>query len=60
MKVLTLTLFPLEAGCKDDSFLDQKVKDFENGHDSILTDSTKTPELDAPIDEADVIPFSVT
>ena len=45
-KVSSLTHFPLEAGCEDYSFLDQAVADFEQGLDSILTDSLKTPELD--------------
>ena len=45
-KVSSLTHFPLEAGHEDYAFLDQPVADFEQGWDSILTDSLKTPELD--------------
>ena len=40
-KVLSLTHFPLEQGCKDYAFLDQAVADFEQGLDSILTDSLR-------------------
>ena len=43
-KVSSLTHFPLEPRCEDYSFLDQAVADFEQGLDSILTDSIKTPE----------------
>ena len=39
-KVSSLTHFPLEPGCQDHSFLDQADADFEQGFDSILTDST--------------------
>ena len=42
-KVSSLTHFPLEPGCEDYSFLDQAVADFEQGWDSILIDSIKTP-----------------
>ena len=59
-KVSTLIHFPLEPGCKDYSILDQTVKDFEHGLDSILTDSMSTPELDASFEEAEAVPFSVS
>ena len=36
------------------------MADFEQGLDSILTDSLKTPELDASLDEPDAIPSSVS
>ena len=54
-----LTHFPMEQGCEDYSFLDQGVADFEQGLDSILTDSIKTLELNASLDEPDAITFSV-
>ena len=59
-KVSSLTHFPLEPGCEDYAFLDQAVADFEQGLDSILTDSLKTPELDTSLDEPDVITSSVS
>ena len=36
-------------------FLDQTMTDFEQGLDSILTDSLETPELDTSLDEPDAI-----
>ena len=57
-KVSTLTHFPLEPGYENYSFSDQVVKDFEHGFDSTLTESVKTPELDASFDEADTMPSS--
>ena len=59
-KVSSLTNFPLEPGCEDYAFLDQDVADFEQGLDSILTDSLKTPKLDTSLDEPDVITSSVS
>ena len=59
-KVSSLTYFPLEPECKDYSFPDQAVADFEQGLDSILTDSIETPELDTFFDEPDVINSSVS
>ena len=56
----SLTHFPLEPGCEDYAFLDQAVTDFEQGLDSILTDSLKTLELDTSLDEPDVITSSVS
>ena len=38
----------MEPWCEDYAFLDQAVADFEQGLDSILTDSLKTLELDTP------------
>ena len=38
-KVSSLTLFPWNWGCEDYSFLSQAMVDFEQGLDSILTDS---------------------
>ena len=58
-KVSLLTHFPLEPGCEDYTFLDQAVADFEQGLDSILTDSIKMPELDTSLDEPDAITSSV-
>ena len=48
-KVSSLTHFPLEPGCEDFAFLDQAVADFEQGLDSILTDSLETPDLDTSL-----------
>ena len=59
-KVSSLTHFPLEPGCEDYSFLDQAIAGFEQGLDSILTDSLETPELDASLDEPDSVPSSVS
>ena len=52
-KVSSLTHFPLEPGCDDYSFLDQAVAVFEQGLDSILANSLKTPELDTSLEEPD-------
>ena len=57
-KVTSLTHFPLEPGCEDYAFLDQAVADFEQGLDSILTDSLETPELDTSLEEPDAITSS--
>ena len=57
-KVSSLTHFPLDLGCEDYSFLDQAMADFEQGLDSILTNSLETPELDASLDEPDAISSS--
>ena len=57
-KVSSLTHFPLEPGCEDYAFLDQAVADFEQGLDSILTDSLKTLELDTSLDGPDAITSS--
>ena len=59
-KVSSLTYFPLEFGCENYSFLDQAVADFEQGLDSILTDSIKTPESDTFLDEPDAVTYSVS
>ena len=40
-KVQTLAHFPLDADCEDYTFLDQAVKDFEQGVYSILMNSIK-------------------
>ena len=58
-KVSSLTHFSLEPGCEDYAFLDQAVADFEQGLDSILTDSLETQELDTSLDEPDFITSSV-
>ena len=50
----------LELGCEDYSFLDQAVADFEQGLDSILTDSIEAPELDMSLDEPDANKSSVS
>ena len=59
-KVSSLTHFSLEPGCEDYAFMDQAVTDFEQGLDSILTDSLETLELDTSLDEPDVITSSVS
>ena len=59
-EVSSLSHFPLEPGCEDYAFLDQAVADFEQGLDSILTDSLETPELDTSLDEPDAITSSVS
>ena len=59
-KASSLTHFPLEPGCEDYSFLDQAMIDFEQGLDSILTDSLETLELDTSVDEPDAITSSVS
>ena len=59
-KVSSLIHFPLEPGCEDYAFLDQAVADFEQGLDSILTDSLETPELDTSLEEPDAITSSVS
>ena len=59
-KVLSLTHFPLEPDCKDYSFLDQAMADFEQGLDSILTHSLETLELDTSLGEPDAITSSVS
>ena len=59
-KVSSLMHFPLEPGCEDYAFLDQAVADFEQGLDSILTDSLKTPELDTSQEEPDAVTSSVS
>ena len=45
-QVSSFTHFQLELGCEDYSFLDQAVVDFEQGVDSIHTDSINMLELD--------------
>ena len=57
-KVSSLTHFPLKVGCEDYAFLDQAAADFEQGMDSILTDSLETPELDTSLNEPDAITSS--
>ena len=59
-KVSTLTHFPLEQGREDYSFLDQAVKDFEHGLDSICTGSVDIPEMEVSFEEADAMPSSVS
>ena len=59
-KMSSLTHFSLEPGCEDYAFLDQAVADFEQGLDSILTDSLETPELDTSLEEPDAITSSVS
>ena len=56
----SLTHFPLEPGCEDYAFLDQAVADFEQGLDSILTDSLETLDLDTSLQESDAITSSVS
>ena len=59
-KMSSLTHFPLEPGCEDYAFLDQAVADFEQGLDSILTDSLETLDLDTSLQESDAITSSVS
>ena len=59
-KMSSLTHCPLEPGCEDYSFLDQGVAYFEQGLDSIITDSIETPELDTSLDRPGVITSSVS
>ena len=59
-KVSSLTHFPLEPGCEDYGFLDQAVAHFNQGLDSILTDSLETPVLDTSLEEPDAITSSVS
>ena len=59
-KVSSFTHFHLELGCEDYSFLAQALANFEQGLDSILTDSIKTPELETSLDEPDAITSSVS
>ena len=59
-KVSSITQFPLEPWCEDYSFLDQAVANFEQGLDSILTNSLETPESDTSLDEPDAITSSVS
>ena len=59
-KVSLLTHFPLKPGCEDYAFLDQAIADFEQGLDSILTDSLETPELDTSLEEPNAITSSVS
>ena len=40
--------------------MDQAVRDFAHGLDSICTDSINTSELDVSTDEADTTPSSVS
>ena len=54
----SLTHFPLESGCEDYAFLDQAITDFEQGLDSILSDSLETLDLDTSLDDPDVITSS--
>ena len=56
----SLTNFPPELGCKHYSFLDQAVEDFVHGLDSILIDSSDTPEWDASFHEAVAMLSSVS
>ena len=49
-KVSSLTHFPLKLGCEDYSFLDQALANFEQGFDSILTDSIYTLKLYTSLD----------
>ena len=55
-----LTHFPLEQECEDYTSLDHTVAGFECGLDSILTDATETPKLDASFDKPDIMTFWVS
>ena len=59
-KMSSLTHFPMEPGCEDYAFLDQAVADFEQGLDSILTDSLEALELDTSPEEPDAMTSSVS
>ena len=56
--VSSLTHFPLEPACEDYAFLVQAVADFEQGLDSILTDSLETLDLDTSLEEPDTVTSS--
>ena len=58
--MLSLTHFPMEPGCEDYSFLDQALADFEQGLDSIPSNSFVTPEWDTSLDEPDAITSSLS
>ena len=58
-KVSTLTHFTLEPVCDDYSFLEQAVKDFEYGLNSILMDAANMPKLEESFDEANAMLSSV-
>ena len=51
--VSSLTHLPLEPRFEDHSFLDQEIANFEQGLDSILTDSIEALRLDTSLDEPD-------
>ena len=57
--VSSLTHLPCEPRFEDHSFLDQEIANFEQGMDSILTDSIEALKLDTSLDEPDVITSSV-
>ena len=59
-KVSSLTHFPQNQGVGDYAVLEQAVADFEQGLDSILTDSLETPDLDTSLQESDAITSSVS
>ena len=59
-KVSMLTHFLFEPRCEDYSFLGPSNWRLWAWFDFILTDSTNSPELDAPFYEADVVPSSVS
>ena len=54
-KVSSLTHCPLEPGCENYSFLDQGMADFEQGVNSILTNSVETLGLDASLKKPDIV-----
>ena len=54
-KVWCLTLFPFKVGCVEYTFFDHAVDEFEYGLDSIITDSTKTPEMDVSFDPEAIV-----
>ena len=59
-KVSSLNHFPLEPDYEDYSSLNQAMTDFEQGLDSILTNSLETPELDTSLGEPYAITSSVS
>ena len=60
VKISKLIYFPLEPGCEDYSFLDQAVKGFGHGLNSILTDYINTSELDTALHGTDAMSTSVS
>ena len=54
-KLFTLTHFLLEPECEDHSLLGQGVQEMEYALDFIFMDSINTSELDASLDESDVV-----
>ena len=59
-RVSTLTHCLCELGYQDYSFFNPAVEEFQQGIESILTDSFETPKLNASFDEPDAKISSVS